>query len=100
MEGEWFKSIQEFLYKTKSKVELDKLWVPKLQRKQDQCIMDALRNCQDTPKIYRATTIADITNAEGTYINEFLFGGRISRKAENPTRSTHEWPRQPRPGPK
>ena len=32
MEGEWFKSIQEFLYKTNSTVELNKLWVPKLQR--------------------------------------------------------------------
>ena len=106
LEGEWFKSIREFLFKTNSKIEIDNLWVPKLQRKQDRCIMDVLRNCNDTPKINRvkiylqATTIADITNAEGTYITEFSFGGQNSRNAENPRRSTHEWPRQPRPGPK
>jgi hypothetical protein len=41
--------------------------------------MDALRNCHDTPKINRvrinlqATTVTDITNAEGTYINEFVW---------------------------
>jgi hypothetical protein len=48
----------------------------------------------------QATTIADIANAEGTHITEYAFGGRNSRTAENPRQTTHEWPRQPRPGPK
>ena len=106
MEGEWFKAIREFLHKTSCTIRIDGLWTPRVQRKHDQCIMDVLRTSQDTMKINRvriflqATTIADITNAEGTHITEYAFGGRNSRTTNNPRRTTHEWPRQPRPGPK
>jgi hypothetical protein len=106
MEGEWFKSIQEFLHKTNSKIKISGVWTPQLQRKHDACIMDTLRDCHDTIRINRvriylqATTIADITNAEETYITEYSFGGRNSQTTENPRKSIHEWPRQPRPGPK
>jgi hypothetical protein len=52
-------------------------------------------------RIYlQATTIADITNAEGSKICNYAFGGRHSRTSKSPRKSTHEWPRQPRPGPK
>jgi hypothetical protein len=77
-----------------------------MQRTHDQCIMDVLRNCNDTIRINRvriylqASTIANITNAEETHITEYSFGGRNSRTTENPRKSTHQWPRQPRPGPK
>ena len=52
------------------------------------------------PMYLQASTIADITNAEGTHITEYSFRGRNSRTTENPRKSTHQWPRQPRPGPK
>jgi hypothetical protein len=106
MEGEWFKSVREFLYKTISDVKITDTWTPTTQRMHDKCIMDALRDCNDTIRINRvriylqASTIADITNAEGTHIMEYSFGGRNSRTTENPRKSTHQWPRQPRPGPK
>jgi hypothetical protein len=90
MEGEWFKSIREFLHKTNSTAKIDNIWTPKLQRINDKCIMDVLRECHDTARINRvriflqASTIADITNAEGTHITEISFGGRNSRTTENP----------------
>ena len=98
MEGEWFKSIREFLHETDCNVEIDNTWTPKLQRKHDHCLMDVLRECQDTVRINRvriylqATTIADIANAEGTHITEVSFGGRNSRTKENLRQSTHQWP--------
>jgi hypothetical protein len=106
MEGKWFRSIREFLYKMSCAVRIKGVWTPRLQRKNDQCIMEVLRECQDTKRINRvriylqATTIADITNAEGSKICDYAFGGRHSRTSESPRKSTHEWPRQPRPGPK
>jgi hypothetical protein len=36
----------------------------------------------------------------GTNITKYSFGGRNSRTTENPRKSIHEWPQQPRPGPK
>ena len=90
MEGKWFKSIREFLHKTACTIRIDGLWTPRVQRLHDQCIMDALRTSQDAMRINRvriylqATTIADIANAEGTHITEYVFGGRNSRTAENP----------------
>jgi hypothetical protein len=68
--------------------------------------MDALRTSQDTMRINRvriflqATTIADITNAEGTHITEYVIGGWNSSTAKNPRQTTHEWPRKPRLGTK
>ena len=106
IEGEWFMAIREFLHKTNCDVKIDGIWTPTVQRQKDQCIMDALRDCTDIVRVNRvriylqATTIADIANAEGTHITEYSFGGRNSRSTENPRRSTHQWPRQPRPGPK
>jgi hypothetical protein len=106
LECEWFRSLREFLHKTSSAVRLKGVWTPRLQRKHDQCIMDVFRDCNDTIRINRvriylqATTIADITNAEGAKITNYAFGGRYSRTSENPRKSTHAWPRQPRPGPK
>ena len=70
-EGEWSKSVLEFLHKTNSKIHIAGVWTPQLQRKHNNCIMDTLRDCHDTISINRvriylqATTIADITNAEG-----------------------------------
>ena len=106
IEGKWFKSIRDFRYKKLTTIRINGLWIPRLQRTNDQCIMDILRTSQDTMRINRAriylqaTTLADITNAEGTKITEYAFGGRNSRTAEVPQQTNHEWPRQPRPGPK
>jgi hypothetical protein len=88
MEGKWFKSISEFLNKTECTIRIDGLGTPRVQRTNDQCIMDVLRNCQETTRVNRvriflqATTIADITDAEGTHISEYAFGGRNSRTAK------------------
>ena len=49
----------------------------------------------------QATTLADISNPEGTHINTFAWGGNATTTQEtNPRELTHNWPRQPKPGPK
>jgi hypothetical protein len=62
--------------------------------------MPSYKKNQQGENTLQATTIADITNAEGSKISNYEFGGRHSRTSENPRKSTHEWPRQPRPKPK
>jgi hypothetical protein len=83
IEGEWFKSIREFLHKTNSTAEIDNIWTPKLH---DKCIMDVLQECHDTAQINRvriylqASTIADITNAEGTHIRKYHLGAETQEQ--------------------
>lgn len=48
----------------------------------------------------QATTISDITSADGTRITEFAWTPQQKQSVTNPRRSKHSWPRQPRQGPK
>ena len=106
LEVHWFKSIRQFLHITKGTVILDGVWTPQLERTKDQCIMEAVRKCKETEQINRvqiylqATTLADITNAEGTQFTETALGRTPDMATCNNRRSKHAWPRQPRPGPK
>ena len=109
MEGKWFVSIREFLRSTKCQIKAVKGWLPQLERENDQCIMDVLKGetKDKADKINRcriylqATTLADISNPEGTHINTFAWGGNATTtQNKNPRESKHDWPRQPRPGPK
>ena len=107
MEGKWFVSIREFLQATDCQIKTSKGWKPQLEREKDQCLMDKLiattpkngkkiNRCQ---KFLQATTIANITNQEGTEITKYSWG-KDANMQNNPRRSKHAWPRQPRPGPK
>ena len=48
----------------------------------------------------QATTVSDITSADGTRITEYAWTPEQKQSITNPRRSKHDWPRQPRPGPK
>jgi hypothetical protein len=84
MEGDWYVSIREFPHATDCQIKAAKGWLPKLKREHNQCIMDVLLQCglkENAIKINRcriylqATTLADISNPEGTHINNFAWGG-------------------------
>jgi hypothetical protein len=107
LEGEWFISIREFLQATECQIKMRNRWIPQLEREFDRCIMDVLQATaiEQGKKINRcrvylqATTIADIATTDGNMITEFAWG--LDRNPANNQRiSKHEWPRQPRPGPK
>jgi hypothetical protein len=109
MEGDWYVSIREFLHATNCQIKAVNGWLPKLEREHDKCIMDVLQcgTKENATKINRcriylqATTLADISNPEGTHINNFAWGGTATTvQDKNPRESKHDWPRQPRPGPK
>jgi hypothetical protein len=82
-------------------------WIPQLEREFDRCIMDVLQATAikqgkriNRCRVYlQATTIADIATTEGNMITEFAWG-LDKNPANNQRISKHEWPRQPRPGPK
>jgi hypothetical protein len=107
LEGHWFKSIRQFLHITNATVSIKGLWTPQLERQHDQCIMEVTRKCKETERInqvrlyLQATTLADITTADGTHLTEQAIGGTtMDLSTCNTRRSKHAWPRQPRPGPK
>jgi hypothetical protein len=107
LEGEWYISIREFLHSTSCQIKTIDGWLPQLERENDKCIMDVLEGTtkETSEKINRcriflqATTLADITGPEGTHITKFAWG-ETSNTAVSPRESKHEWPRQPRPGPR
>jgi hypothetical protein len=107
LEGEWFISIQEFLQATKCQIKMRNRWIPQLEREFNRCIMDVLQApaIKQGKKIYRcrvclqATTITDIATTDGNMITEFAWGSD-KNPANNQRISKHEWPRQPRPGPR
>ena len=111
LEGEWFISIREFLHSVDAKIKIDGVWTPQLKREHDRCLIDIFAHDNKSMDLVRingcriflqATTIADITDAEGTKINDYAWGHKTTTKQQpiNPRQSKHEWPRQPRPGPK
>ena len=106
MEGEWFQSIRHFLHATFGQLKTDNIWTPQPEREHDMCIMDLIDNssatamqCINRCRIFlQATTISDITNAEGDRINDYAWNNNPN--IMNPRRSKHAWPIQPRPGKK
>ena len=108
IEGEWFTAIRDFLRSINGQIKQTTGWRPQLERVHDQCIMDVLTSPSKTEAIrinrcrifLQATTVSDITSADGTRITEYAWTPQQKKSVTNPRRSKHDWPRQPRPGPK
>ena len=104
-EEKWITTLREFLTQASLQLHIPQLKVTCLQRNSDEAIMDIITNSQqwsngERSRIQRcriylgATTIADLTTANGTHINHSSYhclpsGKIISKKL---------WPHQPRPG--
>ena len=91
LEGEWFISIREFLHSVNATIKIDGVWTPQLEREYDRCLMDIFANDITTTELVRinrcriylqATTIADITDAEGTKINDYARGPTTTTKQQ------------------
>jgi hypothetical protein len=85
-ESNWLASLRQYLQDVGGHLELDQPFVPALQRTQDQFIMDiVLQSKKFKPgevrqvnycRLYlRVLTLADISNANGTYILQEAFDG-------------------------
>ena len=108
IEGEWFTSMRDFLRSIDGQIKQTTGWLPQLERVNDLCLMDVLTTPSKTDMIrinrcrifLQATTLSDITNADGTRITDYAWTPLQNNAITNPRRSKHDWPRQPRPGPK
>ena len=91
LEGEWFISIREFLHSVNATIKIDGVWTPQLEREDDRCPMNIFANDITTTELVRinrcriylqATMIANITDAEGTKINDYAWGLTTTTKQQ------------------
>ena len=99
IEGEWFKSIQDFLRSINGQIKQTSGWRPQLERVNDHCLMDVLSTPSKTDMIrinrcrifLQATTLSDITNADGTRITDYAWTPQHNNAITNPrtNKQTH-----------
>ena len=98
----WILTLRHFLHQSNLQLHLPQLKLVKCQRNQDRVIMDLVTNtsqftAQDIQfinrcRVYlRITTIADITNAQGTHITRNSYNCSTEARHKSP----HHWPYQP-----
>ena len=94
VEAKWITSLRAYLQHVGGTVELDNTYVTKHEREHDWHIMDAiLQSGQFAPaaiqqlnycRLYlQATTLSDIANAEGNYMDPHLVNGRLNHYASS-----------------
>ena len=97
IESRWLPSLRGFLSRIKATIELDTPYIPPLQRQHDLYIMESVLSsgvftpaevCQlNYCRLHlQVTTLSDLTQANGLYINESFFEGNTE-----PLSSTSNW---------
>ena len=105
----WFLQIRNFLYTIQGTLSIKDTWIPVLERKRDQPLMEmflksglppaSIRLVNNWRLYFQVLKLSDITNAAGTTILK-CYRKRpmgISRSYERTTKL--QWPRQDEPGP-